>query len=143
MASSTLPMRGLWLPAMNSLKVGTKSKKSCRMNRAVSLSPPVRALILISSQSAALLRFLRDNQAGATQLGQIGRVALGVARDERRHVRDGGVVAEDADNGVDKGALAVRPGAVGEDKGVLGRSPGAAIANVALQEALQFGVCRR
>ena len=35
---------------MNSLNVGTKSKKSWRMKRAVILSPPVSALILVSSQ---------------------------------------------------------------------------------------------
>ncbi len=46
-ASSRLVSRGLWLPQMNSLKPGTKSKKSCRMNRAVILSPPVSALILV------------------------------------------------------------------------------------------------
>ena len=75
MASSTLPSRGLWLPAMNSLKVGVKSKKSWRMNRAVSLSPPVRVLSLVSSQRRPL-GFLRDHEAGAAQLGQVGRMPL-------------------------------------------------------------------
>ena len=93
--------------------------------------------------AAALLRFLRDDQARAAQLGQVGRVALGVAGDEGAHVGDGGVVAEDAGDGVDEGALAVGAGAIGEDEGVLGREAGAAIADVALQEALQLGVAGR
>ena len=46
--------------------------------------------------AASLLCFLRHNQASAAQLGQIGRVALGVAGDERAHVGNRGVVAEDA-----------------------------------------------
>ena len=44
-----------WLPVMNSLKVGVKSKKSCRMKRAVILSPPVTALSLASSQRRPFL----------------------------------------------------------------------------------------
>ena len=49
-ASSTLRIAGLWLPATISLNCGTNSKKSCRMNRAVILSPPVRVLSLLSAQ---------------------------------------------------------------------------------------------
>ena len=94
---------------MNSLKVGTKSKKSCRMNRAVSLIAAGQGLDLGLVPAAPLLCLLRDDQAGAAQLGQIGRVALGVAGDERAHVGNRDVVAEDAGDGVDEGDLPFAP----------------------------------
>jgi hypothetical protein len=107
------------------------------MNRAVILSPPVSALILVSSQRRP---FLRYHQAGAHEHGQIGRVSLAVAGEEGRHVGDGGVGAEDIGNGVDEGAFAVGAGAVGEDEHMLTGKAGAAIAAPALEKSLQFAV---
>ena len=49
-ASSTLRIDGLWLPAITNLNCGTYSKKSWRMKRADTLSPPVMALTLDSFQ---------------------------------------------------------------------------------------------
>ena len=49
-ASSTLRIEGLWLPATSSLNCGKKSKKSWRMKRADTLSPPVMVLIFDSFQ---------------------------------------------------------------------------------------------
>jgi hypothetical protein len=49
-ASSTDRSDGLWLPAVKSLKVGRYSKKSWRMNRAETVSPPVSCLMRDSAQ---------------------------------------------------------------------------------------------
>ncbi len=67
-------------------------------------------------------------------------MALVLAGDEGAHVRHRGVVPEYSGDRIDEGALAIGAGAVGEDKDVFGREAGAAIADVALQEALQLGV---
>src|SRR5262245_17331730 len=61
---------------------------------------------------------------------------------ERVHVGDGGIVAEDAGDGVDERALAVRAGAVGENENVLMREAGATVADIALQEFLQLTITR-
>ena len=140
MALSTLPIRGLWLPAMNSLNVGVKSKKSCRMNRAVSLTPPVRALSLVSSQRrprwVSCVTTSRAPRSLARSVGCRSRVA----GNERAHVSDGGVVAEYPDDRIDERALTVRACAIGEDEGMLRREPGAAVADVTLQKALQLRI---
>ena len=50
-ASSTLRSIGLWLPMSTSLNCGRYSKKSCRMNLARMVSPPVICLIRLSTQA--------------------------------------------------------------------------------------------
>ena len=79
----------------------------------------------------AFLSFLCNDQAGAVELGEIGRVAFGIAGEERRHIGDGGVVAEDGGDGIDERAFAVGAGAVGEDEDVFGGEAGAAVADIA------------
>ena len=84
----------------------------------------------------AFLGFLSDDQAGTVELCQVGRVMLGVAGDEGRHIGDGGVVAENGGDGIDEGAFAVGAGAVGEDEDVFADLAAAAISDVAFQKAL-------
>ena len=57
-----------------SLKVGMYSKKSCRMNRAVIGSPPVRALIFAFGPAAAFLGFDRRHEARAHEAGEVCRM---------------------------------------------------------------------
>ena len=90
--------------------------------------------------AAAFLRLLRNDQACAVQLGQVGRVSLVAAGEKSVHVGDGGVIAKYFGNGVEKRPLAVCAGAVGKHEFVLDRKAGAAVADIALQEVLQLGV---
>src|SRR5262245_26009447 len=69
--------------------------------------------------ASAFLSFLCDDQAGSAQFRKVSWVAF-VAGDEKGiHVGDGGVIAEDLGQRVDKSAFAIRPLAVSEDEDVL------------------------
>ena len=109
------------------------------MNRAVIGSPPVSALILAFGPAPAFLGLLCGHQPRAAQHGEVGRMAIGRAGGERLHRRDRGVVAHDADEGVQERALAVRAGAIAEEHRVLAGDAGQAVAGDALQEGLQLG----
>ena len=78
MASSTLRIDGLWLPAMTNLNCGMYSKKSWRMKRAETLSPPVMALDLGLVPAPTLLGFDGRHEAGAAQARQIGGMPVAV-----------------------------------------------------------------
>ena len=96
MASSTDRSDGLWLPAMISLNAGRYSKKSCRMKRAATVSPPVSCLIRALGPATAFFGFGRGDEAGAAEAGEIGRMTIGVARREGLDRRGLVIVAEDA-----------------------------------------------
>ena len=90
----------------------------------------------------AFLGFLRDDQAVAVQLGDVGRVSLSVGGDECADIGDRRVVAEDGRDSVDEGRFAVGAGAVGKHELMLGRDAGAAISAEALQERPQLWIGR-
>src|SRR5262249_31014066 len=88
----------------------------------------------------SLLRFLRDDEASAAELGKVGGMALVPGDEEGAHIGDGGVSSENSGDGVGEGALAVGSGAVGKHEDVLVGDAGAAIPDIAVQEALKFEV---
>ena len=124
---------------MSNLKVGVKSKKSCRMSRAVIVSPPVSALILVSSHFRPFCGFLRCHQAGADKPGDIGRVLLVAGFDECFHCGGRCVVAQDGRDRLDQRAFAVGAAAVGKDEGMFVGLAGQRIAEKRWQKAIRAG----
>ena len=68
--------------------------------------------------AAAAFGFLCDDQAGAVELGDVGRMAFVVMGEEGAAVGDGGVIAENTIDRIEQGAFAVGAGAVGKDAAV-------------------------
>src|SRR5438270_4685304 len=95
-------------------------------------------LDLALGPAAALLRFLRGDETGAAQPGEIRRMPLALRRDERLHWRHCGVVAEHGRKRVEEDTLAVAARAVEEEKRMVAGRAGEAVSGDALQEPLQL-----
>jgi hypothetical protein len=84
--------------------------------------------------ASALLGFLCNNETCPAELGDIARVSFVVGDKKGVHISDGGVVAKDLGQRIDKRAFAVCALAVSKYENVFVDEAGATIADVALQE---------
>jgi hypothetical protein len=75
---------------MNSLNCGVYSKKSCRMNRADILSPPVKALIFASAHRRPCSTSEQITSRAPHEPSKVGRMLIDTGNGEVTLPRNGG-----------------------------------------------------